>query len=242
MGTHAVTLSPKIFIAHFDVSGDSNAHVISQTVDAPDDSNYGDTYKQRLIGTADMSFSIAGNTDLTDDLQDEVIQDRIRVANVPLIITSGGYAVGDPCEFGLVQFGTYSQKLTHGQVLKNDVAGMIANRRWVLGKVLWDPDTSITGTANGAEVLIGAASATQKLYVAVALYAFVGVGSITVRVESDTTGFPSTTVQKTFTALTAIGSEMPAPVDGAITDTYYRAAVSAFTPTSAKMIVVAGIR
>ena len=241
-GTHVVSLAPKIIFAHFDISGDSNAHVINQTVDLPDDTNYGDTFEQCLIGKRGMNFSIAGNMDLTDDLQDEAMQARIAVANVPLIITSNTAAVGDPCEFGRIALGNYNSQLSFGQVLKFGASGKIADRKWVLGKVLCDPATTISGTGAGAEVLIGAVSATQKLYVGIAVLTYTGAGSLTVTVESDTTGFPSTTIQKTFTNPTAITSEMPTPVDGAITDTYYRYNVTAFSATTVQMIVVAGIQ
>ena len=235
--------SPKIYVAHFDISGDSNAHSISHTIALPDDTNYGDSFKQRLPGLIDVSVSVTGNVDqagATDS--DTIIDARMGVQDVPLIICPVGSAVGDPCAFGLVGLGQYNRKLVMGDLYKFDLAASIANRIWVHGKVLATPATAVTGTTNGAEVLIGAASAAQSLYVGIAITTYSGAGSVTVRVESDTTGFASATVQKTFTAATVITSEMPAAVDGAITDTYYRAAVSAFTATSVNMIVVAGIR
>lgn len=209
----------------------------------PDDTNYGDSFKQRLPGLIGVNFSIAGNVDsagVTDS--DTIIDARMGVQDVPLIICPVGAAVGDPCDFGLVGLGEYRRDLRMGDLYKYSLTGELATRGFIHGKVLANPATAVTGTINGAEVLIGATLATQKLYVGIAVTTYTGVGSVTVRVESDTVGFPSATIQKTFTAATVITSEMPTPVDGAITDTYYRAAVSAFTATSVKMIVVAGIR
>jgi hypothetical protein len=238
---HAVITGSKIFVAHFDISGHLNAHAINKTQDLPDDTCYGDTFKQRLPGLQHMNFSIAGNVDLAGASDsDTILQARMGVADVPLIIAPVGSAIGDPAEFGLIEQGQYAPTAKIGEILKFGCTGELANRRWVLGKVLWAPSTVISGTANGAEVLIGATSATQKIYVAIAVIAS-NLTTMTVRVESDTTGFASATVQKTFTAVTDVTSEMPTPVDGAVTDTYFRAAVSAFTGTTAQMIVVAGI-
>jgi len=240
---HQVTLSPRIYIAQFDLSGDMNAHSIGQAVELPDDVNYGDTFKQRKIGLRDMSFSMAGNVDQYDATkdQDSVLHSKMGINNVPIIVTQNSPAIGGPCEFGLAAFGQYAPQGTHGQVFKYSAAAVLASRRWLKGKVLWAPDTSIVGTASGTQVLIGAAGSTQKLYVAIAVWFVDTLTTMTVKVQSDTTGFPSATDQKTFTTVTGLTSEMPSPVNGAIADTYYRASISAFTGTEAKMIVVAAI-
>jgi hypothetical protein len=240
-GTHAVTTGAKIYLAQVDISADAHAHSIAHSVDLPEDMRYGDTWKRRLIGQRDMNFSLAGNVDIsgTSD-QDTIVNSKMGVNNVPLIIAPSGASIGDPCEFGLIVNGQYTPQAVLNNVFKYGLTGQIASRKWVMGKVLWNPATSITGTANGAEVLLSAVSATQKLYVAIVVIAAT-LTSMTVKVQSDTTGFPSSADQKTFTSVTGVTSEMPTPVDGAITDTYFRAAVTAFSGTSAQMIVVAGI-
>ena len=239
---HEVALSSKIYLAQFDLSADLNAHTITHTTNLPEDTTYGDTYKQRLIGEQDAEFSLAGFMDLSDVTdQDTNLASVLATQDVSAIIASSGAEVGEAAEFGLIVKPSYQKVLQRGEVEAFSLTGQIANRNWVRGRVLWDSATSITGTANGAEVELSAASATQKLYVAIAVIA-ANLTTMTVTVESDTTGFPSTTVQKTFTAVTAVTSENPTPVDGAIADTFYRAAVTAFTGTSAQMIVVAGIQ
>jgi hypothetical protein len=240
---HQVVLSPKIYLAEFDLSSDMNAHGIAQTVDLPDDTCYGDTFKQRLTGLRDISFSLAGNWDAFDALEDQdtLLTSKMAVNNVPLIITPNSPAVGDACEFGLVAQAQYSPQAQHGQILKWSASGNLASRRWLRGNVLWAPSTVITGTASGSQVLISAASASQSLYVAIAVWAATSLTSMVVKVQSDTTGFASPTDKVTFTTATGVTSEMPSPVSGANTDTYYRATVSSFTGTSAQMIVVAAI-
>jgi hypothetical protein len=240
---HTVILGAKIFIDKYDFSSDFNAHSIGQTVELPEDTNYGDTFKQRLIGLRDMSFSIAGNVDASDGLTDEdtIITSKMGINNVPLIICPKGVAVGDPCEFGLIAKAQYTQDIKQGDVWKFGIAGNIASRRWIRGSVLWSSSTVISGTGNGAQVLLPPTSATTgNLYVAICVFAATTLTSMTVKVQSDTVGFPSATDQKQFTPVTAVTSEMPAPVTGLGTDTYYRAIVSAFSGTSAQMIVVAG--
>lgn len=241
-GTHAVTLAKRIFLAQYEFSGDANADSVGVTVELKDDPRYGDTYKHRKVGLADMSFSIAGSVDYSGaEDQDTIMNSKMRVQDVPLIITAtDNVAVGAIANFGLVVAGQYNPQFQHGDVAKYTLTGNLGTRKWVRGKILWSPSTQVTGTANGSEVSLGAVSATQKLYVALCVFAD-NFSSLTVKVQSDTTGFPTPTDQVTFTNTAANTAEMPTPVNGPITDTFYRASVSTFTGTSASIIVVAGI-
>lgn len=240
---HEVVLGdPKIYVAEFDLTADMTQHEITQTIDLPDDTSYGDTFRQRLIGVRDAQFTLggfiewAGATDI-----DTVLNSKMGTADVPVILCGGGAAVGDPAEFGLINQGQYTQVAKYGDLGAFTLNGMISDRKWIRGRVLWTPATAITGTADGTEVELGAVAAGQSLYVAMAVSAAT-VTSVTVKVQSDTTGFPSATDRVTFTAFTDVTSEQPTPVAGAITDTYYRASISAFTGTTATAIVVAGIQ
>lgn len=238
---HHVVLSPRIFLAEFDISGDLNSHSINWSQELKEDNSYGDTFKQRKLSLQDTQIGVAGWVDHSGATDSETaIDSKKAAADVPLIFTNITAALGDSCEFGLVDFAQYQKQAQQGEVYRFDLSAALGSRRWIRGKILWSPNTSVTGTANGAEVSLGAVSATQKLYVAMAVF-LDNFTSLDVKVQSDTTGFPSATDRVTFANATGVTSEMPAPVSGAITDTFWRASVSGFTGTNASIIVVAGI-
>lgn len=245
MGHTIAAANPKIYLHYKDISGDANAHAINRSQELPDDTNYGDTWKQRLVGLQHMNFSISGNVDLagvTDS--DTIITGRMAVANVPLIICNDGNNVGlaNPAEFGRVALAQYAPVARIGDLFKYSVTGELDDRRWVRGHVLWDPDTSITGTANGTAVQLGAVLATQNIYAAMAVIAATALTSVTVKLQSASDqAFTSPNDRITFTAFSDVTSEMPTPVAGAITDTWWRIIVSAFTGTSCQLIGAAGI-
>jgi hypothetical protein len=243
--THSVATSlPKVFLDAYDISGHANAHTIGQAQDLPDDTNYGDSWRQRELGMRTMNFSVAGNIDLagaTDS--DTIIQSKMAVADVPLIICNVGDAVGlsNPAEFGLVLQGQYNPQAAIGDMLKYSLTGEIANRRWIRGAVLWSSATSITGTANGTAVELGAVAAGSNIYAAISVIAE-DLTTMTVKLQSSSDEpFTSPNDRITFTAVTGITADMPAPVAGSITDTFWRIIISAFTGTSAQLVGVAGI-
>lgn len=242
---HNVTLNAKIYFAAYDISGEANAHVIAHTVDLPEDLGYGDTWKQRLIGARSMNCSIAGNIDLAgaDDF-DTVMNDAIGVSDIPLIICPEGADVEDAAEFGTVLQSQYTPQASHGQVFKYGLTTELKNRRWTLGKVLWAPATVVTATGNGTAVQLGAVTATQYIWAAIAVIAKdpASGSSCVVALQSASDAiFTTPTTRVTFTSFDAITSEAAAPVAGAITDTYWRMIVSTFAGTSMQFIGVAGI-
>lgn len=241
-GTHSVPLSPKIYIDFYDFSADMNSHSIGQTCDLKESTCYGDLFKQRQPGLRDAQFGIAGNVDLSGATdQETIMQAKMAVHNVPLIIAPTPTVIGSPCEFAFIDFARYSPRAQHGEIFKFDISGNLATRRWIRGQVLWSPATSITGTSNGTEVNLGAVSASQSLYVAIAVLSHSANGNLIFKIQSDATGFASPTDRVTFATATDKTSEMPTPVAGAITDDFWRAAVTTMTATSATAIVVGGI-
>ena len=112
------------------------------------------------------------------------------------------------------------------------------------GLSLEAPGTARTVTGSGTAVQLGAVPAGQRLYAALHVLSVAGTGSptLTVRVQSDTVGFPSPTTQIAFTAATAIGGQIARTAVGAITDDYVRAdwTISGSSP-SFLFVVTCGI-
>jgi len=81
---------------------------------------------------------------------------------------------------------------------------------------------TVTATGSGTGHLLGAVSATQRVYCSVHTLTRGGTGSITCTLQSDdNSGFTSATTQATFTAMTSRTAQITS-VAGAITDTYWR--------------------
>lgn len=93
----------------------------------------------------------------------------------------------------------------------------------VRGAVAHPSGTARTATGTGTAQQLGAVSATQQLYAALHVLSVSGTGSptLTVTVQSDTTGFGSPTTALTFAAATDRGGQI-LRVPGAITDDYFR--------------------
>lgn len=94
----------------------------------------------------------------------------------------------------------------------------------VRGWSLHNYTTARTATGSGTEVLAQAVTSDQALYCALHVLSVSGTATptLTVRVQSDTVGFPSATTVGTFTAATGLTNQFMR-ISGPITDTYFRA-------------------
>ena len=104
-----------------------------------------------------------------------------------------------------------------------------------------DTVSTITTSSNSTGTLLGAVSASQRVWAACHFLTAGGTTpSITVKIQSDdNSGFTSATDRVTFTAQTTKGAQFGSTV-GAITDTYWRAlwTVSGTTPSFQARIVI----
>lgn len=234
---HLVPTNCKIFLAQFDISGDSNSVTLNSGDELPQDTCFGDTFHQCLNSLKTVEVGMGGFVDVADDGTDEVMTDRMGTANVPLIIAPTGGAAGQPCFFGPIAQGEYSPSLEIGEIFKWELSAKLMSTKWSRGQVLWGTDhAAITGTASGVAYQVGAVSATQKLYAILAV-TNADLTTMDVVLESDNAeGFGSGTTRVTFTQVTTETAEFPTPVAGAITDDWWRFRVSGFSGTTASMI------
>ncbi len=235
---HIVPSNTKIFLAYTDISGDSNSVTLNSGDELPDDTTFGDTFRNCLNGLKTVEIGMGGFVNTADDGSDEVIQDNLGLANVPLLIAPTGGAAGEPCYFGPIAEGEYSPELEIGEIFKWELSAKLMSTKWSRGTVLWGTDhAAITGTANGAGFQLTTVGATQKLYAFLAVHTTSSLTDMDVILQSDdNSGFTTATTRITFTQFTAKAAQFPTPVAGAIADDYWRFRVSSFNGTSAHMI------
>ena len=103
---------------------------------------------------------------------------------------------------------------------------------------------TVTGNGNETAYQVGAAVAGQKVYATMQVPVFTQNTSVTVTIESDDNGdFSSATTQFTFDAVDSNTFEWATPLDGPITDEYWRAkwVVNSGSP-DIHLVVILGIQ
>lgn len=71
---HTVITGGYLSLGGTDVSGDTHSMTADETNDLPEDTAFGDTFKQRLIGLRDYQMSIEMYNDFADDALDEDLE------------------------------------------------------------------------------------------------------------------------------------------------------------------------
>jgi hypothetical protein len=242
--SHIVLKDQKIYLAHYDLTGDTNSIALEDVQETPDHTTFGQGWRNKLPGLRSFKFSVAGFHDLTALGQDEVIDSKFSVNDVPISVSHLAGLAGEVCRFGPVAFANFESGGTIGDPAEFSLEGELSSYRLVRGQVMVDAATSRTGTFNGTAYQLGAVSSTQKLYAILQVVAY-NATSITVKVQSDdNSGFLSATDRITFTAVTntATRAQFAVPVSGAITDDWWRVIVSAFSGTSASIFAAVGIQ
>lgn len=209
-----------------DLTGNSNKIELASEYEAKKTTNHGSGgWDEVIAGLAETTIEGSGQWE-SDGVSkvDDVAWSALGNGNPWTIVPTGG-AVGDLAYLVNAMNGSYS---AFGDGL-GEVANWNANAKgtWPLvrGKLAHANGLARTSTGTGTAIQLGSVSASQKLYAAVHVLSISGTATptITVRIESDdNSGFTSATTRVTFTAATARGGQI-ARLNGAITDTYWRA-------------------
>lgn len=244
MATPLVLTDCRIFAGAADLTSNSNKVEINAEVEEKDVTNFASGgYKECRGGIASSKIVGAGQWEAGDasKVDDEHWADLGNAIPYSVFPSSAAEA----------SLGYFVQAMRRNYVLL-DAVGEVApwssevSSTWpvVRGLSLENPGTPRTATGNGTAVQLGAVPAGKRLYAALHVLSISGSATptLTVKVQSDTVGFPSPTDQITFTAATAIGGQIARTAVGAITDDYYRVSftISGTTP-SFLFLVVAGI-
>lgn len=253
MATPLVLKNSRIFASGVDLTGYSNKVEVSGQVEVKDattflpasDPNSG--WKKVLGGIASGKISGGGNWEGTTSLSTLGALDDTLFSGVGTVIPISVY--GDEATEGNPGYFT-SSLVTSYQFLGaiGDVAPWTVDddSAWpvIRGVSLEAPGTARTANGNGTPIQIGAVGASQRLYAALHVLSVAGTATptLTVKVQSDTVGFPSPADQITFTAATAVGGQIARTAVGPITDDYYRISFTITgTNPSFLFVVSAGI-
>lgn len=243
MGTIILT-DAKAYLGEFDISGDLNQVDINYSADAPEDTAFGATYHTSKPGLRKAKIHHEGYVQFgsTTTKVDGRLYAKFATADVPISVAAEGGDAGEVALFMKSLETQYNFGASVGELLKFqvDCGASGANVQLVKGTIFEDGKTSRTSASNTATRTLGAVSATQKIYAVLHLLAFVGT-NVTFTLKSAVTDFATVTTRFTFTQNTAVGSEFPTPVAGAITDTFWRFEWTG-TFTSFSAVLIAGIQ
>lgn len=201
-------------------------------------------WEEQIAGLRSTTWTASGPTDMATatasqtSAVDEVLAVGLGGDYVLSAVPTGG-TVGNIAYFTR---GTLnSRTVLDGAVgdLATHSVTFAGNQPMVRGVL--DTVSTITTSSNSTGTLIGAVSASQRVWAACHFLTAAGTTpSITVKIQSDdNSGFTSATDRITFTAQTAKGAQFSSAV-GAITDTYWRAlwTVSGTTPSFQTRVVI----
>lgn len=198
-------------------------------------------WQESKAGLSKVTASVEGFWDAgTDILPDDRMYGDLGVAGVPWTCAPLGPADGGLAYFTSVLRPAYSFGAQVGDMLAYK-SRAVGDKPLVRGTLIHPATSAKTTTGTGTAQLIGAASASQRIYAALHVLAVSGTAAptLTVTVQSDTTGFPSPATSISFAAATAIGGQFLS-VAGPLTDTFFRASwtISGTNPSFVFVVVV----
>jgi hypothetical protein len=215
----------KLYVASFDMSGDTNALALEYGVETKDGTTFGNTTRINKAGLKSIVASCEGlwDSDGTDEPSD-VYFSRVGTSQIPVTICPTTGADGEVAFLFRAVQAQYEPGAQVGELFAFNVSMEGSDGApLVRGFVLHPTTTARTSTGNGTARQIGAVSATQTAYGALHVIAASGTNptlDVTVR-SDDGSGFGSPTTRLTFAQKTAIGSDWQT-ADGAITDDWWR--------------------
>lgn len=222
--TAGVTIvnSAKVFVDWMDMSGQENELSLPWTCDEIPSNAFNVGAHVSVPGLEKFSVSHKGYLAFGLDSIEEKIAALKGLVDIPVTLSKPG-ASGDPCYFMKAAQLQINRSLPMGQAAGFDMS-MAPSALTVIKGVLLESASVKSTNGSGTARLIGAASATQKIYAVLHVLEVTGTPTLNVIIESDTIAGMSTPITKvTFAAKTARGSEFVTPVSGPNTDTYYRA-------------------
>lgn len=215
----------RIFAGGADLTSSSNKCEINAEVEDKDVTTYGSSGWNEVIGGLKSGELKAGGFwEAADDSKvDNASWSNLGGANVPYTVGPTGASIGDTCYF---MRGVETSYKLFGEVGEVAPWETSATSNWpvVRGTFYHAPGTARTSTGTGSATLgTGAVTTGKALYGALHVLSASGTTpSLTVTVESDdNSGFTSPTTVITFTAATAITSEILRSTTVSA-DTYYR--------------------
>lgn len=209
-----------------------------------EDTAFGAFYHTSKPGLQKAAVHVEGFTQFGTGVT--AIDGRMRanfaIADVPVTVSPDGGDLGEVGYFLKSLMSSYNIGGPIGTLNKfqSDSSASGLGVQLVGGTIMEDGKTARVAGGNTVTQPLGAVGASQKLYACLHLLSFTGT-NVTFVVESAATDFGTPTTRMTFTTNTATGSEILAPVSGAITDTFWRVYYTG-TFTSFNAVITIGIQ
>jgi len=211
----------KVFLGGYDLSSHTtamNLEITAEELDATTINSGG--FKTKLGGTKDSSFSLDGFYEAGANKPDALL--GTSMGNEIIVTAVPDAGIGNTAYFMKSSLFSYSMFGTVGEITPFTISKSISSDIVVRGTIALDTD--LTATGNSAAYQLGAVASGESCYAAVHCYSVSGTSTptVTFKLQSDdNSSFTSPTDRATFTAITAIGSEIKS-VAGAVTDQYWR--------------------
>ena len=217
-----VLFDRRVFFGGYNLTGDSNALVLSKEVEAEDFTTFEDTWRQRKPGLESHALQMNGFFNAARS--DKALYGALGAADKWVTVcTQNASPPGTRAYFFQAVSGDYSPGGSMGS--PNGFSFGAAGTGRLYRGVLMEHQTGLSVDGQSSGFQLGAVTSGQTLAALLHIIAVDDPGdSITVTLESDdNAGFTSATTRATFTAASAIGAELET-VAGAVTDDYWRLA------------------
>lgn len=222
------------------LAGYMNACAMQYSAEPQDNTRMTQSTRRFLGGMKVAACQIEGFAETVNI--DAALFDNVALSGKPVTLSPIMPAVLGSRAFGFVAgMGEYSPTGDVGSILRFSAGFFNSGSPLVRGIIGHVGSESGDGPEDGSQ--IGALSATQKLYAGLHVLSITGGGDLTVAIESDdASNFPSATQRGAFAAADAAGSEWLSPINGAITDDWWRVnwSLTGTAPT-ADFVVFLGI-
>jgi hypothetical protein len=239
----------RVLLAHYDISGKCNRGRVVRGSKSLNDTTFGPVpMETSKAGLLRAKIELEGFTDFGPGSLDDVMvgsaggTNLVGMVDVPVLASPKGAYEGDVAYFMRAHIADYDHPgIDIGELfkfrMKSEASGRGASL--VRGRVFEDGRTARTTSGNSAAQQLGAVASGQRLFAVVHLLEFTGA-SLGILVRSAVTNFATITTRMTFSPETPIAL-WGTPVNGPITDTWYRIEWSG-TFSSFKAVVAVGIQ
>lgn len=225
MPTTRVYKDVKIYSGGYDISGALNELELSYEFDEVEVKHYGQQCRYAVPGLPKLAFNLQGNaySSATPAGVEDVLRGRIAQGDVPMTFCPLTGAAGEAGYFAKTLELSYKAGAAVGEMYVFTAAGVGENVPLLRGTVMENGAKTTTGSGTARQ--LGAVSSVQKLYACLHVIDVSGATpTLDLIIESDDAeGFASPVTRATFAQASAIGAQYPTPVDGPITDTWWRA-------------------
>jgi hypothetical protein len=238
-----VLLNTRLWMDGFDLGGYKNRISLSGDAELKEHTRFGDSGRRRAGGLRDPQLKGGGFWDTagTGFEPDKVIFDRLGVADAVVTCGPQDGNEGSVGYFFRAIHGLYRPGEAVGEILKYEVEAQGSDGVGLTrGIIIANKSVAAGGPTNGTAFNVGAIAAGQTLYAA--LHVIAVTTSVDVKIQRDTTGFPSPVDALTFAQKTARGSEFLS-LAGPQTDDWWRVVFTVVGGApNAQFVVTIGIK